>query len=342
MSKAIKKVRLHTFLCTVLLCTSVYASPRDRGFGFYMDQDLLVPISNEDRDYTMGMAFEFFWSKEKSLPLDFLVTKAGKWLGIDEKENNFTYSLMLGTVAYTPDDLADSQPIFSDRPYSSLIYLSNKRVHADGKTALAAEVMVGLIGTDIARYVQTQFHEWYRSLNNSDEPVEPMGWDHQISNGGEPTFRIRLTNAHLHTDLSKAGVYDVSSSYGLSLGYQTNASVSIAGRLGNVQSPFWSIPFDPVNRGNFIPSRAKDEWYFWSAFRIHLVAYDALLQGQFRDSDVEYAADQIEPLVYDGGVGFTWTFDKSQITLSANAKSPDLKFVSRHQVWGGINYMIYF
>lgn len=331
-------------LC-ILLCTMWRASAeeQDRGLGIYMDQDLLVPLLNEDRDYTMGLAFEFFWEKEKGLYLlDSLVEKAGRWLGIGKDENNIVYSFMLGTVAFTPDDLSDPSPILNDRPYASLVYLSNKRVRADRKTALAAEVMVGMIGTDIARDFQTQFHEWYRSLANSDEPVEPQGWDHQISDGGELTMRLRLTNAHLQTGLSKTGVYDVSTAYGLSLGYQTNASISVAARAGKIASPFWSIPHDPVNRGNFIPSRAKEEWYFWTAFRLHVIAYDALLQGQFRDSDVTYSYDDIEPLVYDGAIGFTWCFEKSQLTISVNGKSPDLTFVSRHQVWGSIDYIHHF
>lgn len=322
---------------------SVHAEPQDRGLAIYMDQDLFVPFSNEDRDYTMGMAFEFFWEKDKGLyPFDNLIKKAGQWLGISDKDNDIVDSFMLGTLAYTPDNLSDSQPIFNDRPYASLIYLSNKRVRADSERALATEFLLGIIGTGFAREVQTEFHAWYRSLNDSDEPVKPLGWDHQISDGGELTMRFRLTNSRLHTKLSVPGTVDVSSTIGLSLGFQTNASASVAVRLGNIKSRFWSLPFDPVNRGNFVPSRARNEWYFWSAMRALVVAYDALLQGQFRDSDVEYSADEIERLVYDGGSGFTWGFEKSQLTISVNAKSSDLKVMSRKQVWGGVHYILHF
>lgn len=325
-----------------LSCLDAIAE-QDRGLGLYMDQDMLVPLSNEDRDYTMGMAFEFFWSKDKGIyPLDNLLKRSAKWLGVKEGESNVVYSFMLGTLAYTPDDLSDTQPILDDRPYSSLIYLSNKRVYTDKETALAAEIMVGIIGTGIARELQTSFHEWYRSLNDTLDPVEPRGWDNQISDGGELTMRLRLTNSRLHEKLSRQGDFDVSSTVGVSLGFQTNMSASLAARVGNIESPFWSLPYDPVNRGNFLPSRAKDEWYFWSAVRVHVVAYDALLQGQFRDSNVEYSEDDIERLVYDGGVGFTWGFDKSQLTISVNKKSPDLKFVDRNQIWGGVHYILHF
>lgn len=34
------------------------------GWGLYLDQDLWLPVFNEDRDYTMGIALEFFWQDE--------------------------------------------------------------------------------------------------------------------------------------------------------------------------------------------------------------------------------------------------------------------------------------
>jgi hypothetical protein len=249
---------------------------------------------------------------------------------------------MIGTLAYTPDDLADTRPIFNDRPYASLIYLSNKRVRADDQNAVAAEVLIGLLGTNLTREAQTRFHTFYRSVTDSTDPVDPLGWSHQISDGGELTMRLRLTHSRLKPDLSSPGYWDVATTWGLSLGYQTNVNLGVAARAGNIKSSFWSLPFDPVNRGNFLPAKSRKEWYLWTAFRLHLVAYDALLQGQFRDSDVTFTSDQMERLVYDGAIGLTLGFDKSQITISSNAKSPDLTITDRRQIWGSINYVVHF
>ncbi len=328
--------------CLPTMAYAQQANPnQDLGIGIYVDQDLFIPFTNEDRDYTMGVAFEFFWAKEDGLyPLDGMVRNAGKWLGIEDSNNDIVYSFLLGVLAFTPDDLSNTQPIYDDRPYSSLIYLSNKRVHADGKNAIAAEVSVGILGLDLAKEFQTAFHALYRDLADSDTPVEPMGWSHQISDGGELTMRIRLSNSRLN--FSEPGVWDLSSTIGLSMGFQTNASASAAFRIGKIRSPFWSLPFDPVNRGNFIPSQARNEWYFWGALRAHLVGYDVLLQGQFRDSKVTYNADEIERLVYDGGLGFTWGFSKSQLVFAVNTKTSDLKTSSRRQTWGGVHYTWHF
>jgi hypothetical protein len=321
-----------------------HAEQTDRGVGIYLDQDLFVPGYNEDRDYTMGAAIEFFWDKEDGMyPLDGLVREAATWLEMRENaQDKIVYSFMLGTLAFTPNDLATSAPVVNDRPYASLIYLSNKRVLADAEKALSAEVLLGLMGTNFSRDVQTSIHRTYRSIAGGSEPVDPMGWSNQISNGGELTMRIRLANSRLQANFSRPGVWDVTSTLGASLGFQTNASVSVAARLGAIKSPFWTLPYDPVNRGNFLPGKAANEWYFWTALRAHLVGYDALLQGQFRHSEVAYSADQIERLVYDGALGFTWGFGHSQLTVSVNAKSPDIKVLKRNQAWGSLNYIYHF
>ena len=338
-----KFLTLSVFTIFNLFLSAAHADQSDGGIGLYVDQDLLVPLSNEDRDYTMGMALEFFWAKEKGLyPLDDLVHSASKWLGMDDSNSDIVYSFMLGSIVYTPDDLSDSLPIFDDRPYSSLIYLRNKRVRTDHEKALAAEMSIGLLGTNVAKAIQTQLHTVYRGASGSDEPVDPQGWSHQISDGGELTMRLRLSGSLLQPDFSRKGQWDVTTSYGLALGYQTNLNVGIAARAGSIKSPFWSLPFDPVNRGNFSPSAPKQEWYVWSALRSHLIIYDALLQGQFRDSDVQFSSDQIERVVFDGAVGLTMGFEKSQFTFSVNAKSADLKFMSRRQVWGGLNFLFHF
>jgi len=338
----IKTIIYHLALCCLL--SPAYGKQTDRGIGIYFDQDLLVPLLNEDRDYTMGLALEFFWEKEKGLyPLDGLVKRAGRLLGINEDSNNYVYSFMLGTVNYTPDDLSAAGPLLNDRPYSSLIYLSNKRVKADKRNAVAAEVLIGVLGTDVARESQQKLHGWWRAVTGSNEPVDPQGWSHQISDGGELTMRVRFSNSRLQSQWSRTGHWDVTTSWGISLGYQTNINVSAAIRAGNINSKFWSLPFDPVNRGNFLPSAAKSEWYVWATYRAHLIGYDALLQGQFRHSDVTFAADQIERLVHDGAIGLTIGGKRSQITFSVNGKSGELKNTpSRRHYWGSVNYLFHF
>lgn len=331
----------YCFLIITLFNFTAHAEDKDGGIGIYIDQDLFVPFANEDRDYTMGVAVEFFWEKDKGFyPFDNLVRQTSELLGMEGTEKNIVYSFMLGMLAFTPDDLSDTQPIYNDRPYSSLIYFSNKRVRADDKNAIAAEVLLGVIGTNFSRNTQSAIHSISRDTAGTTELVKPQGWTHQISDGGELTIRLRLSNSRLQ--FSEPGLWDLATTYGFSLGFQTNISASLAFRLGDIKSQFWSLPFDPVNRGNFLPAAPRNEWYLWSAIRGHLVGYDALLQGQFRHSEVTFNSDEIEHFVYDAALGLTLGFDKSQLTFSVNIKSSDLRLTSRKQIWGSVNYLYYF
>lgn len=341
MNSVLKRLFYFCFIVLIAFQNTVFAAEGDRGIGIYLDQDLFVPFYNEDRDYTMGVAFEFFWAKDKGLyPLDNLVRQAGEWVGIRDSDNDIVYSFLLGSIGFTPDNLSDTMPIYNDRPYSSLVYLSNKRVRADDKNALGAEILLGFIGSNIGRNGQIWIHEVYRDIAGTTQPVEPKGWSHQISDGGELTMRLRLSNSRLQYAIPNT--FDIATTIGLSFGFQTNASVALAFRLGDIKSQFWSLPYDPVNRGSFVPAGPQREWYFWTAFRAHAVVYDALLQGQFRTSEVRYTSDELEPYVYDSALGLTLGFKESQLTFAANVKSSDLKHMSRRQVWGSINYLFHF
>lgn len=316
--------------------------PDNWGAGLYMDQDLAIPFLNEDRDYTMGIAAEFFWQDKKAglYPLDGTIKTIGQWLGLHEKGDTIVRSFMLGSVTYTPDDLADPDPIYDDRPYASLIYLSNKRVRINRKNALGVELQLGLLGTSISGDIQTKIHEFWRDATGKDTPVEPMGWEHQISNGGEPTFRLRIANSQLW--LESPGLWDITPSWDATIGYHTNISFGLSGRFGRINSASWTLPFDPINRGNYLPALKSNESYAWVAYRLRLIGYDALLQGQFRESDVTYSWDDIRHVLHESGIGLTFTYQPMQFTLSVNAKSSELKSGrdNRNHYWGGL-YFVY-
>ncbi len=304
------------------------------GIGVYFDQDLLAP-SNDDRDYTMGIGVEIFQDEGPLYLMRDLLTMVEPVVGFDERCGRVYQSFMFGSLNYTPDDIGDPEPIYDDRPYASLLYLSNKRVIADDERALGVEFMVGALGTNVAREVQQGLHGWWRDTTDDDEPVDPEGWDHQISDGGEPTVRLRVTDSRR---FARGSNWDLAHSWDANLGFQTNASIGLSGRIGKLNSPFWSVPYDPINRGNFVPAVTGNEWYFWAAGRLRAVAYDALLQGQFRDSEVTVDYDDIRKLVWEGGVGVTKGWPGFQLTFSINAKAGDtlLDKAPDEHLWGGL------
>ncbi len=312
----------------------------DRGIAVYIDQDLFVPGFNQDRDYTMGLAVEFFQDKSGFLLFDDFARGFGALTGLQSDDPDVYRSYMLASVNYTPQDLSRTDPIYDDRPYASLVYLANKRVIANAAKTRAAglEVLVGVLGLRLAHEFQTWVHSQWRSLNNSAEPENPQGWHNQISDGGEPTARIRFVDSRLLAASEGPRRWDLAGTWELNLGYQTNASIGMSGRLGKMSLEFWSLPFDPINRGNFLPSTTGDELYVWAAARGRAIGYDALLQGQFRNSAVTVNSGEMERLVVEGSVGITKSWRRVQATFALNAKSAEIERSSaaRNHVWGGI------
>ncbi len=316
-------------------CESGIDESAGLGVGVYFDQDLLVPGTNEDRDYTMGIGVEVFQDRGPFYLMGDLARRVEPLLGFDRRCSRTYRSFMIGSVTYTPDDIGDPAPIFDDRPYASLLYLANKQVVADARRALGVELVVGALGLGIAGEVQTALHGWYRDVSGSDLPVDPQGWAHQISDGGEPTARLRIVDSRR---LAHGSGWDLAHAWDLNLGFQTNAGIGLSARAGRLNSPFWSLPYDPINRGNFVPSVHGGELYVWAAGQLRAVGYDALLQGQFRDSEVTVDYDDMRKLVWEAGVGVTKGWSNLQLTLSINGKAGDTRLPEApdDHFWGGL------
>ena len=329
--------------CAALALAWANATAAERQhIGLYFDQDFLLPAVNEDRDYTMGIAMEMVVETDakggQGLSLfDNQLKRLGEALGAHDPDQRIRRSYMIGAVNFTPEDLAVSEPQFDDRPYSSVLFLANKRVYADQARAVGIEAQLGLLGTSVAREVQTAVHQAWRDSTGDDEPVDPQGWDNQISAGGEPTARLRFAYARRIDKLSLANRFDIAWTGDVSLGYQTNVSLGLSARAGLLGSPFWTIPYDPINRGNFLPSYSGQELYVWGALRSRLIGYDALLQGQFRDSAVTFNSSDLNRLVHDAGIGITGSLYGAKLTLSANLKTAELNRgkADRTHWWGG-------
>lgn len=354
------------FVCIVLivgLCAQSEEKKRDSKFALYTDQDFFVPFTNEDRDYTMGFAFEWFYEEKSDFLLkihDFLDKRIRPDARLHEslqklyelgKHDPIT-SYMVGQTVFTPVDIGNKIPIYTDRPYASLLYFSHKRLYHDEKnTIIGSEFQLGILGLNIAREVQKWFHRELRHGVDDGRP-DPEGWQYQISNGGEPTLKYKFSYGSLIYENpdrdNNLFTYDLALYGDFNLGYQTNMGAGFSIRFGHIGSPFWTVPFDPINRGTFVPTVEKGEWYLWGALGARVIGYDVLLQGQFKESKVRFTANEIERLVYSTGVGVSVGFDPEwiflpssmkfpQVNLSVNTKSSELKIPERRtHVWGGI------
>ena len=79
--------------------------------------------------------------------------------------------------------------------------------------------------------------------------------------------------------------------------------------------------------------------YFFTGARLKARAYNAFLQGQFRDSAVEYSSSEIEPLVAEVWIGFvTQIFEQTEVSYTLNYQTAELRDgeAARDSIWGGV------
>jgi len=152
-----------------------------------------------------------------------------------------------------------------------------------------SELTVGALGLDAARAVQSFLHRTRRWMTGNPVPPDPRGWPNQISDGGEPTALYRVA---VDRRLAGAGAGPLRKRWQLtgglegSLGFQTTLAGTLTVRAGAFTTEFWEFASGILSPGlgRQVPAAARWEAFVFGAARPRVVAYNALLQGQFRSS----------------------------------------------------------
>ncbi|UTW46277.1 lipid A deacylase LpxR family protein [bacterium SCSIO 12696] len=304
------------------------------------DNDILVPGTN-DRDYTYG--FNLVLSGAGARSKWYSPYRALNWLdrgfGVSNRADSGLERVTLetGVFAFTPEDITTAEPIEGERPYSSLVYLSSVRqqIDADNEVAWDSSLTLGVLGLPLVGSVQNQLHD----LLGGDEA---NGWNNQISDGGELTARYavsRQNNWQLDNDR-----LEVKTAVQGSVGYLSEVAWSFNVRAGEIHSPWWS--FNPHlasygQQSSEIAVSTQAERYFWFGAAVKARAYNALLQGQFRDSEVSYSSGEVNHLLVEAWAGYTLAFDGGyRISYMVRGQSSELKqgLGDRHLLWGGVTF----
>ncbi len=114
-----------------------------------------------------------------------------------------------------------------------------------------------------------------------------------------------------------------------SAGYLTEGSVGLSARWGRIQSPWWSFspelgdytsaPLAPVTS---FSGHNPSEVFAFAGFRLKARAYNALLQGQFRHSDVRVQGDDLAHTQAEAWMGLATTWNGAAHHLRACATPP--------------------
>lgn len=287
--------------------------PYATGWSFYADNDFLSFGLSGDRGYTGGFALtlsgrraaEYPWSLDPALGW---IDRATGWASLHRGAPvDVSHGWEIGMTAFTPDDIDVAARIRDDHSYAGLVFVSNTRDVRlrERRVSYLSAFSVGMLGTPLPEAVQDGLHDLA-----GDE--EARGWGNQISDGGEPTLMWKLQRRQTHWSARSGGgtAYEIASVLGSSAGYVTQVSGGFNARWGLFGSPWWS--FNPeyaeyISLGPPSPVRGRTELYLWTGVRIRHHLYNALLEGQFRDSAVTFDRESdLESTLWEASIGTTW------------------------------------
>ena len=281
--------------------------PQQKNWALALDNDIFVPGSR-DQDYTYGINFTQSGPHIRdavlslNTPLQFLDSGLGFPPADEQTEER--YIRELGAFGFTPEDITIEAANPNDRPYASLVYLSSAREQIDWVNDLAwkSTLTLGLLGTNLPGNLQNRVHEYTNS-------TRAEGWENQISDGGELTARYQLARQQL---LDIGENTELKSTLQISVGYLTEASAGISFRRGDINSSWASFNPDLTSYGEKASfdgnTKAVNEHYFWGGIALKARAYNAFLEGQFRESAVSYQRSELNSILVEAWLGYTIAF----------------------------------
>jgi hypothetical protein len=294
------------------------------------DNDFLVPGSR-DQDYTYGLSIlhtgvdldgELYFA-----PLNLIEGM----LGLDPGSRQ---AVEFGLYGFTPEDIEQSEADPNDRPYASLVYAATRseRIYPLRGTVISSQLTVGILGLDMVGDLQKGMH----SVIDGDTP---QGWRHQISDGGEPTFRYSLARQQLLGDPTDR--LEVKHTQSVSVGYITEASWGLSLRTGQLNSPWHNFHPEQASYAETSTqlTNRSVERFFWAGIAVKARLYNTFLQGQWRDSAVEYSSSDLRHLIIEAWVGYTHGFPNGVfVSYGLRGHTSEIRHgkADRNVVWGGI------
>ena len=325
----------------------LFTEPYNTGWQLYLDND----GGKNDRDYTGGFAVTLSGARVTEHPFSLSNFRGAidRWTRFNRLANNEQsfklHSMEFGLTLFTPDDIKSTGPIFDDHSYASLAFYANSEetVLPEKRVVYRSMLTIGLLGTKLGKEVQSAVHK----VSGANEP---QGWSNQISNDGEPTIKYSLSVQKVNfLHHSEEGLdYEVRTGIEGNVGFSTDANVSLSGRWGNINSPWWSFNLhqsEYINLGSPIlasqpASKRRGEFYFWGGVNAKYRFYNAILQGQFRESIVTFNRSQLEPVIGEAWLGATKVFPSGQgVSIVYRVRTPEIKGPNRrYPSWFGLIY----
>jgi hypothetical protein len=302
-----------------------------RRWTVLIDNDALT-FGDSDEDYTAGVAFTLTGERARNhwLSPSRLLDRADGWTRFAPQRRGAapeSEALELGLLMFTPQNLSARQPLPDDRPYANLLYVSSSKLALDEPRGLAfqSSLAIGFLGLPFAEQLHRGIHELIGS-------AEPRGYDHQISDGGEPTFMYAASRYRLLASGQFRGgrPYSVRLGAGGSFGYITEGNVEISVRT---DAQWWASSAaatdyagHPPIAGPATANRGRHRVQLEAGAKIRARVYNAFLEGQFRHSDVTFDSAELEPVLVDVWFGATTVLANGlSVSYSAHRQTEEIE-----------------
>lgn len=311
----------------------------EKGFAVRLDNDLFA-ASAHDSDYTGGLAVD--WTPDNQSPY---ALPHRLQFGVDrllelEADRCRRHAWQFGVFALTPGTLRSPVPVPDDRPFASATLFSTTATWAgrSDRVAMQSTLQLGMIGLDVFKDLHTWVHEAI-----GDE--KPLGYRYQVSAGGEPTLRYALARHQLlHESESGGRRLEIKNTSAASVGYLTEATMGLSARWGHIDSPWQS--FTP-ELADYLPTPMPQvqqfgirELFVFGGAQVRLRGYNALTQGQFRDSAHVLHASDLETWLGEAWLGVRWQPSRNwELAYTIRAQTPELEHdpARRTMVWAGLS-----
>ncbi|MBU2555226.1 MAG: lipid A deacylase LpxR family protein [Bacteroidetes bacterium] len=216
------------------------------------------------------------------------------------------HALSITHHMYTPKEIFTPDVVPNDHPYSAYILLGEIKESYDQvkKVRKTSSIQVGLIGPWAGGMeIQTLLH------NNISIADAAEGWPNQIQNDLLLQYRIQFENG-LYSTKHLELISNLQAGIGLP---QTQAIAGLRLRTG------WFTDFflGPETLG-----LKKWQFYGFLSGNMHLVAYNAVLQGGLFNPNNKHVIKHINWIYWHLRYGLTLVHKKFSVRYSVNVNSP--------------------
>lgn len=286
-----------------------------RAVGFRHDNDINFFT---DQYFTSGVQIQWYSPVLKRSPVN-------KILLPDGSGAVSVYAITLTHHMYTPNKIFTPEIVPYDHPYAAyfLIGQLKETYNVQKKLKKTSSFQLGWIGPQTGGEVfQNTLHKHISIADRAE------GWDNQIR--GDPCFQY---SAQFENGMLALSHLELISNLQIQLGVpRTQAMVGMQVRTGY---------FVPYFRGP--ETLGVETWQFWgfSEINLHVVNYNAVLQGGFFNKNNPYTLDNVNRTFWHLRYGAAFVFKKFGIKYAVDINSPTFTTALWHH-WSEITFILAF